>query len=82
MSSSEPESNSESNLKLNSNSESFVNQITLQYLMNKSQYSNYLEKKTSESISKRERKFYSQRFIKLTKKLLRKKKLSPSELLA
>ena len=56
-----------------SNSESFVNQITLQYLMNKSQYSNYMEKKTSESTSKRERKFYSQRFIKLTKNLLRKK---------
>ncbi len=69
MSSSEPEIISESN----SNSESFVNQITLQYLMNKSQYTNYLEKKTSESTSKRERKFYSQRFIKLTKKLLRKK---------
>lgn len=69
MSSEEEESNSETI----SNSESFVNQITLQYLMNKSQYSNYLEKKTSESISKRERKFYSQRFIKLTKKLLRKK---------
>jgi hypothetical protein len=69
MSSSEPEIISESN----SNSESFVNQITLQYLMNKSQYTNYLEKKTSESTSKRERKFYSQRFIKLTKKLLKKK---------
>ena len=69
MSSEEEESNSETI----SNSESFVNQITLQYLMNKSQYSNYLEKMTSESISKRERKFYSQRFIKLTKKLLRKK---------
>ena len=69
MSSSEPEINSDSN----SNSESFVNQITLQYLMNKSQYTNYLEKKTSESTSKRERKFYSQRFIKLTKKLLKKK---------
>jgi hypothetical protein len=41
--------------------------------MNKSQYTNYLEKKTSESSSKRERKFYSQRFIKLTKKLLKKK---------
>ena len=74
MSSSESESNSESNLKFNSNSESFVNQITLQYLMNKSQYTNYLEKKTSESSSKRERKFYSQRFIKLTKKLLFKRK--------
>jgi hypothetical protein len=69
MSSEEEESNSESI----SNSESFVNQITLQYLMNKSQYSNYMEKKTSESTSKRERKFYSQRFIKLTKNLLRKK---------
>ena len=56
------------------NSESFVNQITLQYLMNKSQYSNYLEKKTSESISTREKKFYSQRFIKVTKKLLLKRK--------
>ena len=67
--SSEPETNSESN----SNSESFVNQITLQYLMNKSQYTNYMEKKTSESTSKRERKFYSQRFIKLTKNLLKKK---------
>ena len=64
MSSEEEESNSESI----SNSESFVNQITLQYLMNKSQYSNYMEKKTSESTSKREKKFYSQRFIKLTKK--------------
>jgi hypothetical protein len=32
-----------------------------------------MEKKTSESTSKRERKFYSQRFIKLTKKLLKKK---------
>jgi hypothetical protein len=32
-----------------------------------------MEKKTSESTSKRERKFYSQRFIKLTKNLLRKK---------
>ena len=57
-----------------SNSESFVNQVTLQYLMNKSQYSNYLEKKTSESFSKRERKFYSQRFTKLSKKLLFKRK--------
>jgi hypothetical protein len=56
------------------NSESFVNQITLQYLMNKSQYSNYLEKKTSESVSKREKNFYSQRFIKVTKKLLLKRK--------
>ena len=57
-----------------SNSESFVNQVTLQYLMNKSQYSNYLEKKTSDTFSKRERKYYSQRFIKLTKKLLLKRK--------
>ena len=64
--SSEPETNS--------NSESFVNQVTLQYLMNKSQYSNYLEKKTSDTFSKRERKYYSQRFIKLTKKLLFKRK--------
>ena len=62
------------NTNFNSSSESFVNQVTLQYLMNKSQYSNYLEKKTSESFSKRERKFYSQRFIKLSKKLLFKRK--------
>ncbi len=62
------------NTNFNSSSESFVNQVTLQYLMNKSQYSNYLEKKTYESFSKRERKFYSQRFTKLSKKLLFKRK--------
>lgn len=62
------------NSNLTSNSDSFINQITLQYLMNKSQYNNYLEKKTSEDISKREIKFYSQRFMKLTKKLLFKRK--------
>ena len=69
---SEESNNSISNS--DSNSDSFVNQITLQYLMNKNQYNNYLEKKTAESISKREIKFYSQRFMKLTKKLLFKRK--------
>ena len=58
----------------NSNSESFVNQVTLQFLMNKNQFSKYIEKKTSDSISKRERKYYSQRFLKLTKRMLLKKK--------
>ena len=57
-----------------SNSESFVNQVTLQFLMNKNQFSKYIEKKTSDSISKRERKYYSQRFLKLTKRMLLKKK--------
>lgn len=58
----------------NSNSESFVNQVTLQFLMNKNQFSKYIEKKTSDSISKRERKYYSQRFLKLTKRMVLKKK--------
>jgi hypothetical protein len=71
---SEESNNSNSNSNSDSNSDSFVNQITLQYLMNKNQYNNYIEKKTAKSISKREIKFYSQRFIKLTKKLLFKRK--------
>ena len=68
------EESNNSNSNSDSNSDSFVNQITLQYLMNKNQYNNYIEKKTAESISKREIKFYSQRFMKLTKKLLFKRK--------
>jgi len=59
---------------LSINSDSFVNQVTLQFLMNKTQFSKYLEKKTSDSTSKRERKFYSQRFLKLAKRMLFKKK--------
>jgi len=42
--------------------------------MNKNQFSKYIEKKTSDSISKRERKYYSQRFLKLTKRMVLKKK--------
>jgi hypothetical protein len=64
----------DTNTNYNSNSESFINQVTLQFLMNKNQFSKYIEKKTSDSISKRERKHYSQRFLKLTKRMLLKKK--------
>jgi hypothetical protein len=67
-------SEEEQNTDLSINSDSFVNQVTLQFLMNKTQFSKYLEKKTSDSTSKRERKFYSQRFLKLAKRMLFKKK--------
>ena len=49
-------SEEEQNTDLSINSDSFVNQVTLQFLMNKTQFSKYLEKKTSDSTSKRERK--------------------------
>ena len=68
------DTNVDTNSNYNSNSESFINQVTLQFLMNKNQFSKYIEKKTSDSILKRERKYYSQRFLKLTKRMLLKKK--------
>jgi hypothetical protein len=50
--------------------------------MNKSQFSNYLEKKMSDSISKREKKFYNKRFLDLIKMLLKKKNIDdiPSDI--
>lgn len=66
----------------NSNSNSYVNQVTLQFLMNKSQFSNYLEKKVADSISKREKKIYNKRFLDLIKMLLKKKNVDdiPSDI--
>jgi len=51
-------------------SEAFVNQVTLDCLLNKQQYENYVKKKTSKGIDKKEKNFYKKRILNLTKEFL------------
>lgn len=50
--------------------DSFVNQITLDCLMNKEQYAKYVAQKISKRISNKDKKFYRRRIINVTKELL------------
>lgn len=51
-------------------SEAFVNQVTLDCLLNKSQYSKFLINKTEKISNKKDKKFYRKRIFSLTKELL------------
>jgi len=51
-------------------SEAFINQITLDCLLNKQQYENYVNKKRSKSLDKKEKNFYKKRILNLTKEFL------------
>jgi hypothetical protein len=51
-------------------SEAFVNQVTLDCLLNKSQYSKFLMNKTEKISNKKDKKFYRKRIFSLTKELL------------
>jgi hypothetical protein len=51
-------------------SDDFVNQVTIDYLLNKEQYQNYLNNKLIKSCNKKDKKFYRKRIYNLTKELL------------
>jgi len=51
-------------------SEAFVNQVTLDCLLNKSQYSKFLINKTEKITNRKDKKFYRKRIFSLTKELL------------
>ena len=51
-------------------SESFVNQVTLDCLLNKHQYNKYLFNKTEKVSNRKDKKFYRKRIFSLTKELL------------
>jgi hypothetical protein len=53
-------------------SDNLINQITLDFLMNKEQYSRALQNKTINSVNRQDKKFYKKRIIDLTKDLLSK----------
>ena len=50
--------------------ESYINQLTLSYLVNQQQYHKYIESKTLKSINKKDAKFYRKRIMNLTRDLL------------
>lgn len=52
-------------------SSNIVDELTLEYLMNRSQYQKYMNRKTPEKLSnKKDVKFYRKRILALTKELL------------
>jgi hypothetical protein len=53
------------------NSESIINQITLDCLLNKSQYEKYLRRNLTKSINNNDKKFYRKRICNLTKELFK-----------
>jgi hypothetical protein len=53
-------------------SDNFINQLTLDCLMNKDQYKQHVQSKIQRSIGKEERRFYRKRILDLTRDLLSK----------
>jgi hypothetical protein len=53
-------------------SDNLVNQITLDYLINKEQYNKCVQNKMSKIVCRQEKKFYKKRIVDLTKDLLSK----------
>jgi len=51
-------------------SEEFINKITLSYLMNKDQYKKYITNKISNTVNKKDKKFYKKRIYNIVKQLL------------
>ena len=51
-------------------SESFINQVTLDCLLNKQQYNKYVSTKTDKISNRKDKKFYRKRIFSLTKELL------------
>jgi hypothetical protein len=61
-------------------SEAFVNQVTLDCLLNKEMFNNHIKNKKAKSINKEERKFYKKRIYNLFKEMLITKE-EPADLL-
>jgi hypothetical protein len=53
-------------------SENFINQVTLDYLINREQYNKHVENKNTKNVNKKDKKFYRKRVFQLTKDLLSK----------
>jgi vacuolar-type H+-ATPase catalytic subunit A/Vma1 len=58
--------------KLNSESDAFLNQVSLDYLINTKQYKIHLTNTINKKINKKDKKFYRRRIQSLTKELLSK----------
>jgi len=48
----------------------FINQVTLDCLLNKQQYEKYINKTVSKNVDKKDKKFYKKRILNLTKDFL------------
>jgi hypothetical protein len=59
----------------------FVDQITMDCLINKEQYNKYLQTKTNQTICRKDRKFYRKRIVDLTRDLLCKPSVHEKEIL-
>jgi hypothetical protein len=68
----EPELESESESEPKSESDAFLNQVSLDYLINRKQYKNHLTNTINKKINKKDKKFYRRRIQSLTKELLTK----------
>jgi hypothetical protein len=55
-----------------SETDAFINQVTIDCLLNKTQYSKYINNITNKNINKKDRRFYRRRILSLTKDLLYK----------
>lgn len=62
-------------------SDNYINQVTLDYLMNKEQYNKSVQQKVNKSVCKEDRKFYKKRIIELTKDLLSKTSINEQHVL-
>jgi len=58
--------------------ENYINQITLDCLMNKEQYNKHVANKNSKKVNKKDKKFYRKRVYNLTKELLLSKEEPPN----
>ena len=61
-------------------SKEYINQITIDYLLNKDQLTNHINNKIKKSVNKKDKKFYRKRIFDLTKTLLLNKE-KPDDLL-
>ena len=55
---------------MSDNSESYITQLTLQYMVNKKQYGKYLEQKKTEETTVTNREKYAERFLGFTEDML------------
>jgi hypothetical protein len=55
---------------MSDNSESYITQLTLQYMVNKKQYGKYLEQKKAEETTVTDREKYAERFLGFTEDML------------
>lgn len=67
----------ENTIEKDENSESIINQITLDCMLNKSQYEKYLRRNLTKSINNNDKKFYRKRICNLTKELFKEAIVTP-----